>query len=88
MINKKQQQELKSRLANEKHTVSIGKNGITEEVLASLKKRLKVHKYLKIKILKNFQSDLTKEDIGKSLALQLKADIIDIRGNCITLYKE
>ena len=88
MQEKKTKIQLKSRLANEKHSVSIGKSGITPELIASFKKRLKDNKYLKIKLLKNFNSEHPKKDVANKLALQLKADVIDIRGNCITLYKD
>ena len=38
-------------------------------------------------MLKNFAYDDTKKEVANKLALQLKADVIDIRGNCITIHK-
>ncbi len=87
MIDKKEKSKIKSHLADIKHSVSIGKNGINDQVIASLKKRIKAHKYLKIKMLKNYNPKKSKNEIANEIANKLKADVIDIRGNCIGLYK-
>lgn len=71
-------------------TVRIGKNGITNEILAEIEKQLKKHKLVKIKLLQNFvlATGKSKKEIAQRLATEMHAEVIHIIGGTMTLFRE
>lgn len=65
--------------------VRIGKKGITEEIINEIKKRLKNHKVVKIKI--GIEVDDRKE-FAKKIAELTEAKLIEVRGFTFILAKE
>lgn len=70
--------------------VHIGKSGLTESVLAEIEKQLKIHKLLKIKLLKNFMDDIpmTKRELGEMLATKTNSVLVSLVGNTVVLYRK
>jgi RNA-binding protein len=87
MMTKKQQLRLKQRMAEEKPTVWIGKNGITEEVVDEVKKQLKSNEIVKIRILKTAFAQKSMKAVTNKLLDRTEAELLDARGYTIILYK-
>jgi RNA-binding protein len=77
-------------IRNEIPKINVGKSGLTEAVTKEIDRQLDEHEFVKIKLLKN--SPLIEEadvkEIAKELASSLKAEVIDVRGRTITLYRK
>lgn len=69
-----------------KATVQIGKKGITEDVIEEIKAQLKKRRIVKIKFLKNSDREDFKMRI-ESVASQINAEIVEIKGFTATLKK-
>lgn len=70
-----------------KPTLNIGKYGITDALISEIKKRLKKHKTLRIKILKSARIKKDKKEIAEEVSQKVKAKILDFRGNTFILEK-
>ena len=78
---------LKSQSHHLECTVQIGKAGITDSILAEIKRQLHKKKLVKIKLLKSAKTDSTKT-IARSLAAQLGVQLVKEVGGTFTLYKQ
>ena len=86
MITSKERARLRS-LANQiDATVQIGKNGITEEVLAQMKETIEARELIKVKVLETALL-LTKE-AAVQVADGLGAEIVQVIGSKFVLYKK
>ena len=65
--------------------VIIGKAGLTQEVIAAIKKALEDHELIKVKFLE-FKEE--KREITVRIAEELTADIVRIIGNIAIFYKK
>jgi len=74
-------------MAEEKPTVWIGKNGVTEEVVDEVKKQLKSNEIVKIRILKKAFVQKSLKELTNKLLEQTESELIDARGHTILLYK-
>lgn len=77
---------LKSQSHHLECTIQIGKAGITDSILAEIKRQLHKKKLVKIKLLKSAKTNSTKV-IARSLAVQLGVQLVKEVGNTFTLYK-
>ncbi len=68
----------------------VGKGGLTENLLLTIKKKLNKEKIIKIKILKTAldSKDIGRKEFAELIAQQLGANLIEIRGYTIILQKE
>lgn len=66
-------------------TTHIGKNGITDEVINQISEQLQAHELIKINVLKN--CDFSAKDIAGEVAEAAGAEVVQVLGNKITLYK-
>lgn len=66
-------------------TINIGKNGLTDTVIAEVDNQLFNKELIKISVLKN--ADFGAKDIIGELAEQVGAEPIQAIGNKITLYR-
>ncbi|MBT4540964.1 YhbY family RNA-binding protein [Candidatus Woesearchaeota archaeon] len=84
-MNKK---ELKDKAKNLLALVRIGKSGISDNVVVEVNKQLKLHKLVKVKLLKSCLAEGNRKSIAKELALATSSELILVQGGVVTLYKE
>jgi RNA-binding protein len=65
----------------------IGKNGITESVIAEIKKQLKNRKLIKIKLIKSIMEGPGKKKTAKEIADATDSELIQQVGFVIVLHK-
>lgn len=66
-------------------TTHIGKNGLTDEVVIQITEQLQAHELIKINVLKN--CDYTAKEIANDIAESAGAEVVQVLGNKVTLYK-
>ena len=66
--------------------MQIGKEGVTENVLESIRLLLEARELVKIKLLKN--SDEEPKELANEVARMLNADVVQVIGNILILYKK
>lgn len=81
----KERAKLRSIAMTVQPTTHIGKNGVTEEVIVQLTEQLQAHELVKINVLKN--CDFSAKEIANGLAESAGAEVVQVLGNKITLYK-
>ncbi len=64
----------------------IGKEGITDNVLESIKLLLEARELVKVKVLKNSGEDC--RNIAEEVASSLSADVVQVIGSIFILYKK
>jgi RNA-binding protein len=69
--------------ADLKPTVHVGKDGITETLIAEIKLQMKTRKVVKVKLLPSAGED--KKAIGERLASGTNGTLVDVRGSVVTL---
>jgi RNA-binding protein len=79
-----QKQKLKSMAHTLDAVVLIGKKGLTEAQIDTISKDLMDHELIKVKF-NDFKS--VKEELSKQIAELTGADIVDIIGNTLILYR-
>ena len=67
--------------------VSIGKNGLSESSLKEIAKVLRARKLIKIRLHKAFLEKGDRKEAAKSLSNSLNAELIDVIGHVVVLYK-
>ena len=87
MITPKMRRRIKRELSSEKPTIWIGKNGATEQVIAEISRQLEKREMVKIKILKSALRNEEAKAVASKTAQQTGANLIDVRGHTIMLYK-
>ena len=85
MLNGKQKRYLRSLAVNEKAACQIGKDGLTENVILSIKESLKAKELVKIAVLKSCEADFN--EIVIDACACSNADLVQTIGRCIVLYK-
>ena len=68
--------------------LSIGKNGMADSVIDELKRQLKVKKLVKVRIHKNSGESDEMKQVATELCERCNAELIDVRGRTLTLYKQ
>lgn len=63
----------------------IGKNKLGDTQLELLKNGINARELIKVKVLKNAEIDL--DEFAMELAVALNADLIDVKGRVIVLFK-
>lgn len=81
----KERAKLRSIAMTMQPTTHIGKNGVTEEVATQLSEQLQAHELVKINVLRN--SDFSAKDVAPIIAESVGAEVVQVLGNKITLYK-
>ena len=85
MLNKKNKKLLISKAMTMTAGYQIGKNGISENTINLLSNALDAHELIKISVLNNV--DVSVNEIALDLSSSLHADIVEIIGNKIVLYR-
>ncbi len=86
-LDKKQVIDLKSQAASLDPLINIGKSGVTESVIEEIRKQLKDRKLVKIRVLRNADESEDLKGTAQELAETCSAELIDVRGKTIVLYR-
>ena len=85
MITSKQRSQLKSIVQNEDTIIMIGKGGINDTVISSVKDALKAREIVKGRVLEN--SMVTPREACEALAVACGAEPVQVIGSKFVLYK-
>ena len=66
--------------------MQIGKDGISENVLTGVNLLLEARELVKIKVLKN--CDMEAKEMANLIAEKLRAEVVQVIGNIMILYKK
>ncbi|CEH29573.1 RNA-binding protein [Aneurinibacillus migulanus] len=86
MLKGKQKRHLRSLAHHLNPIFQVGKGGVNENLITQVEEALEVRELLKISVLNNCGED--KNDVAEEIAAGSGADIVQIIGNTIVLYKE
>lgn len=86
MLTGKQKRHLRSLANYEKAIFQVGKSGVNENMTEQMNEALEKRELIKVSILQNCEE--SKEDVGDQLAKSTGAEIVQIIGFNIVLYKE
>ena len=81
----KERAKLKSIASNLNDNVFVGKEGVTDMVVQQANENLYAHEIVKVRVLKNYKDEI--QSMAQDLASRLEAEIVQIIGNKIVLYK-
>jgi len=68
-----------------KPVVMVGRNGVSEQLIASVNAALKDHELIKVKFL-DFKEE--KKEISQEIASTTKSEVVGIIGNIATFYRQ
>ena len=77
--------KLRSLAMNIEPTTHIGKNGIGDALLKQLDEQLETRELIKVAVLRN--ADFSAKEVAEELAEQCKAQVVQVLGSKITLYR-
>lgn len=77
--------KLRSLAMNIEPTTHIGKNGIGDALLKQLDEQLETRELIKIAVLRN--ADFSAKEVAEELALSSNAQVVQVLGSKITLYR-
>jgi len=83
MTERDAKKELMRRAKDIDATVRVGKDGIGESLFAEITAQLKKRRLIKVKILKNAESDA--DDTAEAIAAATDSVVVDVRGGVVTL---
>ncbi|SDN00800.1 ribosome assembly RNA-binding protein YhbY [Sediminibacillus halophilus] len=86
MLTGKQKRYLRSQAHHLNPIFQVGKTGVNENMITQVGEALEKRELIKVSILQNCMED--KGDVAEELAEGTKAEIVQIIGNIIVLYKE
>ncbi|MBP2241702.1 RNA-binding protein [Cytobacillus eiseniae] len=86
MLTGKQKRFLRSMAHNLNPIFQVGKGGVNENMIKQIKDALEARELMKISILQNCDED--KHTVAEQLAKGARAELVQIIGNIIVLYKE
>jgi RNA-binding protein len=86
MLTGKQKRFLRSQANQLKPIFQVGKTGVNDNMIVQINEALEKRELLKVSILQNCQED--KETVANELSEGTGAEIVQIIGNNIVLYKE
>ena len=85
MLTGKQKRYLRSLAVNEKALVQIGKDGLSDNIIDSIKQLLKAKELVKINILKTCEVDLY--ELMINILASTGSELVQIIGKNIIIYK-
>ncbi|WP_010094130.1 ribosome assembly RNA-binding protein YhbY [Ornithinibacillus scapharcae] len=86
MLTGKQKRFLRSKAHHLKPIFQVGKIGVNENMIVQVNEALEKRELIKVSILQNCMDD--KETVAEELKAGTKAEIVQVIGNNIVLYKE
>jgi RNA-binding protein len=79
--------ELRGQAAHMDASTHVGKNGVTPSLIEEIVRQLKDNKLVKIKLLKSAVGEIPREELAKALAEKAHAELIEVKGNTVVLFK-
>lgn len=86
MLNGKQKRYLRSIAVNQNAIFQIGKDGLSDNLLISIKEALKARELIKISVLKS--CELIIRDVAENICLKTNSELVQIIGKTIVIYKK
>ncbi|CAM3943549.1 ribosome assembly RNA-binding protein YhbY [Lederbergia lenta] len=86
MLTGKQKRYLRSKAHHLDPIFQVGKGGVNENMTKQISEALEVRELIKISILQNCEED--KEVVAAAIVKDTKAELVQIIGKIIVLYKE
>ena len=79
---------IKRELSDKEPTIWIGKNGVSQEVLAEIDRQLEKTEMVKAKILKTAFGETNAKTIATKIAQQTESVLVEVRGHTFMLYRK
>jgi RNA-binding protein len=86
MLTGKQKRHLRSLAHHLNPIFQVGKGGVNENLIKQVEETLEVRELIKVSVLNNCGED--KDEVAEEIAQGSGAEIVQIIGNTIVLYKE
>lgn len=86
MLTGKQKRYLRSLAHHLTPIFQVGKGGVNDNMVKQIKEALEVRELIKVSILQNNDDD--KHDVAAALAEGAEAELVQLIGHTIVLYKE
>lgn len=86
MLTGKQKRLLRSKAHHLNPIFQVGKGGVNENMIKQVGEALEARELLKVSVLQNCEVD--RDTVAQQLSEGAKADVVQIIGNIIVLYKE
>jgi RNA-binding protein len=86
MLTGKQKRFLRSKAHHLDPIFQVGKGGVNDNMIKQISEALEARELLKVSILQN--SDEDKDVVGQKLSEGCKAELVQLIGKTIVLYKE
>lgn len=85
-MDKKRKAQLKGAAQRIEATVHVGKDGVTDEVVAEVVKQLKRKRLVKVRLLPSVEQD--RREVAERLASGASAVLVEVRGRTAVLARE
>lgn len=86
MLTGKQKRFLRSKAHHLNPIFQVGKSGVNENMVQQIEEALEARELIKVSILQNCDED--RNTVGQELSKEADAELVQIIGNTIVLYKE
>ncbi|MGA5690944.1 ribosome assembly RNA-binding protein YhbY [Cytobacillus pseudoceanisediminis] len=86
MLTGKQKRFLRSKAHHLNPIFQVGKGGVNENMIKQVGEALEARELLKVSVLQNCEED--RDTVAQQLSKGTKADVVQIIGNIIVLYKQ
>ncbi|MFT4412711.1 ribosome assembly RNA-binding protein YhbY [Fredinandcohnia humi] len=86
MLTGKQKRFLRSKAHHLDPIFQVGKGGVNENMVKQISDALEARELLKVSVLQNCEDD--RDTVAEELSKGAKAELVQIIGNTIVLYKE
>jgi RNA-binding protein len=86
-LTARMKRRIKRRLSEERPTVQIGKNGVSQKLVEEIEKQLEKKEMVKIKILQSALEGKEAREIASKIAEHTEASLVEVRGHTFMLYK-
>ena len=85
MLTQSQKKQLKALAAKLDIKYQLGKKEISDSLIDMLNKALTAHELIKIDVMKGYEGEM--EPLAMDLSMKLKAEVVQIVGRVIVLYR-
>ncbi|MFK3958352.1 ribosome assembly RNA-binding protein YhbY [Guptibacillus hwajinpoensis] len=86
MLTGKQKRFLRAKANRLNPIFQVGKGGVNENMTKQIEEALEVRELIKVSILQNCDED--RNTVGEQLSTETGAELVQIIGNMVVLYKE